>query len=92
MFIFGFLLATMLWLGLWFYHQRPAQAAALGAKEAALLNCVAAKDQCSELKARIQAENREINAKLKQAVLAWGRCIRSKNAPEAQEKPKPSAP
>ena len=98
-FISGFLLATMLWLGVWFFGARPGQAAAVRAKEAALreketalLNCVAAKDQCNELKAKIQAENGEINAKLKEALLGWGRCIRSKNVPEAQQKAKPNAP
>ncbi len=83
-FVSGFLVATMLWLGLWFFWTKPAQGAALEvkeaafqAKESALLNCVAAKNQCDELK---------------EALLGWGRCIRGKNAPEAQQKPKGNTP
>jgi hypothetical protein len=98
-FVSGFLLATILWLGLWSFWTRPAQAVALRAKEAALraketalLNCVAAKDQCNELRAKIQGENGEINVKLKEALLGWGRCIRGKNVPDAQEKPSPNPP
>ena len=98
-FISGFLLATMLWFGVWFFGARPGQAAAVRAKEAALrekesalLNCVAAKNQCDELKDRVQAENQQLDAKLKEALLGWGRCIKSKNAPETQEKAKPDAP
>jgi len=98
-FISGFLLATMLWLGVWFFGARQGQEAEVRAREAAvreketaLLNCVAARDQCNQQKANLQAENGEINAKLKEALLGWGRCIRGKNSPEAQEKAKPSAP
>src|SRR5882724_6973576 len=93
-FIPGFLLGTALWLGLWFFWTRPAQAAALQAKEGALkaketalLNCVAAKDQCDELRDKLQAENKQTDTKLKEALKGWGNCIRSKSAPEAQEKP-----
>ncbi len=99
MFVSDFLLATMLCLALWFFQLKPAQAAALRAKEGALqaketafLNCLAEKNQCSELKDKIQAENGEINAKLKEALVGWARCIRSKNAPNAQEKPKGNNP
>ena len=98
MFVSGFLLASMLWLALWFFQLKAAQAAALRAKESALqtkqtalLNCVTEKNQCRELKERIQAENGEINAKLNEALLGWGRCIRGKNAP-VQEKPKGNTP
>ncbi len=80
MFVFGFLLATMLWLGLWFFQTKPAHAAALEANKTALRNCVAAKDDCSKLKDKLQAENKETDAKLKEAVKGWGSCIRSKNA------------
>ncbi len=98
-FVSGFVLATILWLGLWFFWTGPAQVAALWAKEGALraketalLNCVAAKDQCNEFRAKIQAENEENKAKLKEALLGWGRCIRGKNVPDAQEKPSPNPP
>jgi uncharacterized protein HemX len=87
-FISGFLLATVLWLGLWFFWTKPAQAAILQAKEAALmaketalLNCVAAKDQCDELRDKLQAENKQIDTKLKEALNGWGNCIRSKSTP-----------
>lgn len=92
MFILGFLLATALGLGLWFFRTKPAHAAALEAKETALQNCLAAKDKCSKVKDKLQAENKEIDAKLKEALKGWGSCIRSKTAPEGQEKPKPNTP
>jgi len=98
-FIVGFLLSTMLWLGVWFFGARQGQVAAVRAreaafqeKEAALLNCVAAKDQSNELKDKIQAENKLLDAKLKEAQIGWGRCIRGKNVPEAQDKAKPNTP
>jgi hypothetical protein len=98
-FVSGFLVATILWLGLWFFRGRTAQSdaartkeAALQAKETVLVNCVAAKNQCNELKDRVQAENQQLDAKLKEALLGWGRCIKSKNAPEPSGKPKPNAP
>jgi hypothetical protein len=96
-FISGFLLATVLWLGLWFLLARPVQAAAVREKETALLSCVATKDQSSELKDKVQAENKQLDAKLKEALLGWGRCIRSKNIPQPQESlnqtlPKDAAP
>ncbi len=98
-FICGFLAATVLWLGVWFFLARPVQAAAVQAKEAALreketalLSCVAAKDQFDELKNKIQAENKQLNAKLKEALSGWGRCIHNKDVPEPQEKAKPKTP
>jgi len=94
----GFLLATMLWLGLWFFWIKPAEAAALHTKdtalrekEAALVNCMAAKDQCNQLKNNIQSTNKEIDAKLKEALLGWGGCIRSKTFP-AKETVQPTTP
>ena len=57
MFVFGFLVATILWLGLWFLWARPAEAAAL----TVLLNCVAAKDQRDELRDKLQAENQQLD-------------------------------
>ena len=97
MFVFGFLVATILWLGLWFFLARPAQAAAVRTKEAALrdketalLNCVAAKDQRERLQDSLQSENKQLDGKLNEALKGWGNCIRSKTSPEAQEKPKPN--
>ncbi len=98
-FISGILLATVLWLGLWFFLARPVQAAAVRAKEAAvrekettLLSCVAAKDQSNELKDKIQAENKQLDAKLKEVLIGWGRCIKGKNPSPRQEKPNPNSP
>ena len=98
-FIFGFSLATIIWLALWLIQLRPARAAvfqekeaALRTKEATLRNCVAAKDQYERLHGRLQSENEQLDDKLKEALKGWGNCIRSKSAPEAQEKPKPNTP
>lgn len=84
-FVSGFVAATMLWLGLWFLQAKPAHAAALQAKETALQKCAAAKEQCTDLKGKIQGENEEINRKLEEALAGWGRCIRSKEEPKRDE-------
>ncbi len=96
---FRLLACDILWLALWLIQLRPARAvafqekeAALRAKEAALQNCVAAADQCGRLKDSLQAENKETNAKLKEALIGWGRCIKGKNSSPRQEKPSPNSP
>lgn len=98
-FVSGFLVATILCLGLWLFLLRPAQSAAartneaaLREKETALLNCAALRNQCDELRDKVQAENQQLDAKRKEALVGWGRCIKSKNVPEAQGKPNPNAP
>ena len=97
-FVCGFLLASMLWLGIWFFWTRPTQAAALGAKEtaleakgAALRDRVAAKEQCGQLLQSLQSESKQLDAKLNEALTGWGRCIKSKASP-AEENPKPNTP
>lgn len=75
-FVLGFLAATVLWLGLWFFQTRPAQAAAVQEKESALEKCLAATELCDQTKAKFRTEKEELDRKLKQALAGWGRCIR----------------
>ena len=82
-FIAGFVLATLLWLGLWLFQARPAQAAALQAQETELHQCLATKELADGLREKVQAENEEISSKLDQALAGWGRCIRSQAQPQA---------
>jgi len=82
MFVSGFLLATLIWLGLWFFHSRPSYAATLEAKEAEWHNCVAASTGCRELKDKLQNENDQLSKQLEQARLGWGRCLRGKGTTE----------
>lgn len=91
-FVSDFLLATMLWLGLWLFRIKPAHAAALEANQTAWVNCIAGKDEYNNLKDKIQAENKQIDAKLKEVLLGCGRCIRSQKSADAQEKGQPNAP
>jgi gas vesicle protein len=98
-FFFGFLVGSALWLGLWFLQLRPARGAALRetetilrAKETALRDCTAAQDHCRELKAKLEIQNKQLDAKLKEALIGWGGCIKGKAAPETQAQPKPNAP
>src|SRR5215510_1992343 len=95
----GFLLATFLWLGLWFFVARPVQPNAarqtetvLRERETALEHCAAARNECSELNGKIQAENQRVEAKLKEALVGWGRCIRSQGRPEASGGSEPLKP
>jgi hypothetical protein len=86
-FLGGFLLAGLLAAGGWYLVLQPrheaalrTKEAALKEKEAALIHCTAAKDQCHELREKLQAENSEINSKLEDALRGWGRCLRSQGA------------
>lgn len=77
----GFLVATLLWLGLYFYQARPAQADALQAQEATLREadarlrqCSAEKDGLAQLNQQLESEVNELDQKLRQAWAAYGRC------------------
>ena len=85
MFVLGFVLATLLWLGLWFFETRPAQAAALEAQGSALQNCLAEKQSCSQQREKLESENQEIAKKRDQALAGWGRCIRGESAAPAEQ-------
>jgi hypothetical protein len=86
-FFLGFVLATGLWLGIWFVHARPIQADSLQ-------SCVAEKQELASLRAKVETEKQladrqleEVNAKLEDALAGWGRCIKSQNRIDNQEKP-----
>ncbi len=88
-FFSGFGLATLLWLGVWFFYAQPAHTAELGTKEAALEakqtsleQSATANDHCNALKDKLQTENEEISGKLNAALRRWRRCIRSKQVPK----------
>jgi hypothetical protein len=83
-FILGFVLATMLWLGLWFFHAKPAQAAALQAHESELHTCLAERELCSQRSKKLESENQEMSTKLEDALAGWGRCIRSRPTAPAE--------
>lgn len=83
MFVFGFLLATLLWVGLWWFQAKPAHAAALQAHETELNKCLGAKELCDSQRVKILAENQEVNRKLEEALVGWGRCIRSTQEPSS---------
>ena len=75
MFFSGFGLATLLWLGVWFFYAQPAHTAELGTKEAALEakqtsleQLATANDHCNALKDKLQTENEEISGKLNAAL------------------------
>jgi hypothetical protein len=85
-FLLGFGLATTLWLGLWFVHARPAHTDSLQ-------TCLAEKHEIAKLKAKANLEEQEAsrqleetNVKLEDALLGWGRCIRSQDSTGNQEK------
>lgn len=82
MFVVGLVLATILWLGLWLLSVKPAQAIALQAQKTALEKCLAEKDLCSQVKAKLEADNKVISRRLDEARAGWGRCIRSKSISE----------
>jgi hypothetical protein len=78
-FIAGFVLATALWLGLWFVHAKPAQADNLQ-------SCLTEKSELTALRAKVATEKEkaaeelaEAKDKLDEALVGWGRCIRSQS-------------
>ena len=85
-FLLGFVLATGLWLGVWYVHAKPTHADSLQ-------SCLAEKQELAELRARIEVEKQdadqklgEVNAKLEDALAGWGRCIRSQTPADTQGK------
>ena len=86
-FVFGFVLATLLWVGLWFFKTKPGYAATLQARETALRECVAVKNECSDEKNKARAVNESIIRQLEEARLGWGRCLKSKKALEEKLQP-----
>ena len=80
-FVAGFLVATLFWLGLYFYQARPAQADAMQAQEATLREadarlrvCSAERDRLGQLNQRLESEVGGLDQKLRQAWSAYGRC------------------
>jgi septal ring factor EnvC (AmiA/AmiB activator) len=87
MFGVGFAAATLLWLGLWFFQTRPAQASAIQAQETELQQAQTALAQCqasvgllTEDKAMLETEVKQLDTMLKQA---WAAAARKAPKPEA---------
>jgi cell division protein FtsB len=80
MFGVGFAAATLLWLGLWFFQARPAQASAFQAQETelqqaqtALAQCQASVQLLTEDKEMLEAEVKQLDQMLKNAWAAAAR-------------------
>lgn len=76
----GFLLASLLWLGLWYFEARPTQADAIQEKESAvqemesrLKECATARSQALESNERLESEVAQLDHQLKQAWAAASR-------------------
>jgi C4-dicarboxylate-specific signal transduction histidine kinase len=79
----GFLLASFLWIGLWYFQARPTQADALQEKESAVQElenrieqCLAEKRRAEQAGEHLEAEVAQLDRQLKQAWAAAGRCAR----------------
>lgn len=88
LFAAGFVLATLFWLGVWFYQARPAQAGALQEKETVLQDVESRLEQCTaerrrvgEANLRLETEVAQLDQQLKQAWSAYGRCAQKGKAP-----------
>lgn len=87
----GFLLATLLWLGLWYFQARPTQADVLPEKESAvqelemrLDKCVAERKQASGSGQRLETEVAQLDQQLRQAWTALSRCTqKAKGLPQS---------
>ena len=82
-FFSGFVVATLLWLGLWFFQAKPTQAAVWEAQESALQICLAEKQAVTSARTKLEADNEALTRRLKDASLGWGRCLRDKNGEQA---------
>lgn len=76
----GFAAATVLWLGLWFFQARPAQAGALEAQgselqqaQTGLRDCTASVEVLTEDKAMLETEVKQLDTMLKRAWASAGR-------------------
>jgi hypothetical protein len=85
----GFVVSSLLWLGVYFYQARPAQAGALQAQEvvleeteADLQQCALEREEYTEANKRLESEKKAIGKELKQARIGWGRCLRGEGRPE----------
>ncbi|MFQ5696478.1 MAG: hypothetical protein ACE5HB_10855 [Terriglobia bacterium] len=86
MFTLGFVAASVFWVGVWVFHQRPTQASAMEQQESTVVSCQAENARLQE-QARLVATEKtdlsgkleESNRQLREAQLGWGRCIRSQN-------------
>lgn len=92
MFACGFILASVLWLSLWFFNARPSQAMAMTEKESAMAACQAEKDRYRGQVGSLQAESKQLDAKLRDARLGWGRCLRGKEEATAPATAQASPP
>ena len=88
----GFAAATVLWLGLWFFQARPAQAGALEAQgselqqaQTGLTECKASVEVLTEDKAMLETEVKQIDRMLKNAWAAASRRGQSKQTPANAE-------
>lgn len=96
MFASGFILASLLWLSLWFFNARPSQAMAMTEKESAMAACQAEKDRYRGQVEVLQLESKQLETKLREVRLGWGRCLRGKEeataAAAAPASPPPGKP
>lgn len=76
----GFLLATLLWVGLWYFQARPTQADAIEEKQSVaqeleqrLAQCNEESTQAVEANQRLEAELAQLDRQLKQAWAASSR-------------------
>lgn len=79
-FAMGFAAATVLWLGLWFFQARPAQAGVLEAQgselqtaQTELRECQASVQVLTEDKAMLETEVKQLDTMLKRAWASAGR-------------------
>ena len=90
-FVLGFILATLLWVGLWFFKTKPDYATAVHARETALRECVAARKDCDGLRSNAAAENENIRKQLEETKSAWSRCLKSKKELESKRESEQNA-
>lgn len=82
MFLAGFVAATLLWVGVWYFQARPAQADILRAQETELQQVERQLQQCradnqhlTEENARLNEATNQLDRALKRAWIAHGRCV-----------------
>lgn len=80
MFGLGFLLASVLWLSLWFFRAQPSQAAVIDEKESELSVCQVERQRFREQAEQAQSDRERVSRQLRDAQIGWGRCLREKNA------------
>lgn len=78
LFSLGFLTASLLWIGVWFFSLQPEYHAAVDEKTAALATCSAERSELEGQLEQVRSAGETSESKLGEITTRLGRCMRDK--------------